>query len=135
MRSFALLCCFACTVFFHGLAQKKVLDASVYNDWKKIGDLHLTPDGKYSIYTITPHRGDGYLYIVNNETGKKDSIARGSAPQISGFSNFVAFKITPGFDTLHRVELDKVPKDKWPKDSLGIWLFGSDSLIKIAMVN
>lgn len=133
MRSF-LFCLFACACFFTALGQKKVLDASVYNDWKKIGDLQLTPDGKYSIYTITPHRGDGYLYIVDNETGKKDSIARGTSPQISGLSNFVAFKITPGFDTLRRVELDKVAKDKWPKDSLGIWLFGSDSLIKIAKV-
>lgn len=116
------------------LAQKKTIDASVYNDWKKIGDLQLSPDGAYSVYTIKPHRGDGFLYIINNQTGKKDSIARATEPVFSGASNFLAFKITPGFDTLRNCELKKINKEKWPKDSLGIWLFPSDSLVKIAKV-
>ncbi len=112
-------------------AQKKIIDPSVYNDWKRIGDVQISSNGQYSAYTIKPHQGDGYLFIVNNKTGEKDSIFRGIDPQFSGTSNYVAFKITPGFDTLRKVELKKVPKDKWPKDSLGIWILGKDSLIKM----
>jgi hypothetical protein len=49
-----------------GFGQKKVIDPGVYNDWNRIGDIQLSPDGKYSAYTIRPFRGDGYLFIVNN---------------------------------------------------------------------
>lgn len=117
-----------------GMAQKKTIQPEIYNDWKKIGDLLLSPDGKYSTYTIKPHQGDGFLYLINNETGKKDSIARGIEPQFSGLSNFLAFKITPGFDTLRNCELSKINKDKWPKDTLAIWLLEKDSLIRIPKV-
>ena len=132
MRCSLLICLFF-TSFF-GFGQKKVLDATVYNDWKRVGDVQISPDGNYSAYTIRPHRGDGYLYLVNNLTGKKDSVVRGIEPQFSGKSTYLVFKITPGFDTLRNSELNKVAKDKWPKDTLGIWLLASDSLVKIPKV-
>lgn len=116
------------------IAQKKVLDHTVYNGWKKVGDVKVSDNGKYSAYTIKPHRGDGYLYIVNNETGRKDSIFRGIGPVFSGDNSFLAFKITPGFDTLRKNELNKVKKDKWPKDSLGIYLLESSTLKKYEKV-
>lgn len=110
--------------------QKKVLDHTVYNDWKRVGDVKISNDGKYSAYTVKPHRGDGYLFIVNNETGRKDSVFRAINPVFSGSSDFIAFKITPGFDTLRNSELNKVKKDKWPKDSLGIFILESGVLKK-----
>lgn len=133
LLQFISLAC-ALHLTFSAFSQKKAIDATVYNDWKKIGDVQLSPDGTYSVYTIKPHRGDGFLYIINNQNGKKDSIARGTEPVFSGTSNFLAFKITPGFDTLRSCELKKINKEKWPKDSLGIWLLSSDSLVKIAKV-
>lgn len=115
-------------------AQKKVIDHTVYNDWKKIESQIISNDGNYVSYIIKPHRGDGFLYIYNQNTGKLDSIARGVKHQFSGNSNFMIFKITPGFDTLRKCELEKVDKAKWPKDTLAIYLFGTDSLIKIPNV-
>lgn len=120
--------------FLPGLSQKKELDATVYNDWKRIGEIQLSNDGKFSAYTIKPHRGDGYLYIVNNETGRRDSVFRGVDPQFSASSSYLVFRITAGFDTLRKLELDKVKKDKWPKDQLGIWFLRNDSLAKIPNV-
>jgi hypothetical protein len=91
----------------------------------------LSKDGKYTTYTISPHRGDGYLYIVNNSTGKKDSVFKGEDAVFSGDVSFVAFKITPGFDTLRACELKKISKEKYPKDSLGVYFLSNDSLIKV----
>ncbi len=113
------------------IAQKKVIDHTVYNGWKKIGDTKISADGKFSVYTIKPHRGDGYLYIVNNQTGAKDSIFRAVNPLISGDQKYVAFKITPGFDTLRNCELKSIKKEKWPKDSLGIYFFETKKITKI----
>jgi len=119
---------------FFSFAQKKIIDHTVYNDWKSISNILLSNDGKYSVFRIKPLRGDGYLYIVNNLTGKRDSIARAYNPMISGKSSFVAFKITPGFDTLRKCELNKVKKDKWPKDSLGVYLFEKDTILKFPKI-
>lgn len=121
-------------VFTSSFAQKKIIDHTVYNAWKRVGDVKISPNGNFSVYTIKPHRGDGFLYIVNHQTGKKDSIARGVNPVFSSQNEFVAFKINPGFDTLRKCELNKVKKDKWPKDSLAIFLFNNDSLVKIPKV-
>ena len=93
---------------FFNFAQKKIIDHTAYNDWKSISSILLSNNGKYSVFRIKPLRGDGYLCIVNNLTGKRDSIARAYNPMISGKSSFVAFKITPGFDTLRKCELNKV---------------------------
>lgn len=115
---------------FQALGQKKVLGPEVYNSWNRIGDVQLSQDGKFSVYSVKPYRGDGFLYVVNLETGKKDSIARGYEPKFDESGSFVVFKIHPGFDTLRKVELAKVNKEKWPKDSLGIWNVSNGSLTK-----
>lgn len=110
--------------------QKKILGPEVYNDWKKISEVNLSNDGKYAAYTIKPHRGDGYLYLVNIETGKKDSVARGVEPVFSDNSAFLIFKITPVFDTLRNMELRKVSKEKMPKNTLAVWNLAKDSVVK-----
>lgn len=111
-------------------AQKKILGPEVYNSWNRIADIQLSQDGKFAVYSVKPYRGDGFLFAVNLETGEKDSVARGYDPKFEGTGNVISFKIHPGFDTLRKVELAKVAKDKWPKDSLGIWFLSQDSLVK-----
>ncbi len=115
---------------FQSFGQKKILSPEVYNSWNRIGDMQLSQDGKFSVYSVKPYRGDGFLYLVNLETGKKDSVARGYEPKFDESGSFVVFKIHPGFDTLRKVELAKVNKEKWPKDSLGIWYVSDGSLTK-----
>ena len=48
-------------VFFVGLqafGQKKILGPEVYNSWNRVGDVKLSPDGKFSAYSVKPYRGD-----------------------------------------------------------------------------
>ena len=115
-------------LFFSFIAfnQKKVIDHKTYNNWKKLDAQSISNDGNYVSYTIKPFRGDGYLYLYNTKTSKLDSFPRGYKQQFSSNSNFIVFLITAGFDTLRKCELNKIDKEKWPKDSLGIYLFETD---------
>lgn len=128
MKNIFLFC--SILVSYTSIAQKKEIDHTVYNSWNRISEIQLSSSGTYTAYTIKPHRGDGYLYVVNNLTGKKDSVFRGTNPQFSGEETHLIFSISPGFDTLRTCELNKIKKDKWPKDSLGIWNLETQKLIK-----
>ena len=115
-------------------SQKKVIDHTIYNDWRKTEAQNISNDGNYISYEINPHRGDGFLYVYNSSTSKTDSFPRGKEAKFGTNNNYLVFKITPGFDTLRNCELNKVDKKKWPKDTLGIYVFAKDSLIKIPLL-
>ncbi len=115
-------------------SQKKELNPSVYDAWKKLEHEQISSMGNTVTYEITPLKGDGYLYIYNNLTKIKDSIPRGTQAKISFDGEYVVFKITPSYDTLRKVELKKIKKDKWPKDSLGIFHVSSRKLEKISSI-
>ncbi len=117
-----------------GLCQKKVLDHTVYNDWKHIANEILSPKGNYAAFEVDPHRGDGYLVLHNLNTNSSDSFPRAVNPRFSYNEKFVSFLIRPGFDTLRTCELQKIDRKKWPKDTLGIYFFERDTLIKIPEV-
>ena len=117
---------------FFSWSQKKVIDHTIYNDWKKIDNALISANGRYVAYEINPLQGDGFLFLYDQETGKKDSFPRAKEAQFSFLNDFLVFKITPGFDTLRNCELNKIDKKKWPKDTLGIYVFASDSLTKVA---
>ncbi len=102
-------------------AQKKQLDHTVYNDWKSLSSTSISKDGRFVSYTIDPHRGDGYLYLYDNQTSVLDSFFRGSQAQFSEDNDFFVFKKSAGFDTLRQCELKKIDKKKWPKDSLFVY--------------
>jgi dipeptidyl aminopeptidase/acylaminoacyl peptidase len=119
---------------FNSIAQKQVIDHNAYDGWKKIENAILSNDGRYVSYEITPHRGDGFIYLYDSEKDKLDSLPRGKGARFSHDGKLLVFKITPGFDTLRTCELDKVDKKKWPKDTLGVWLLEKDSLIKFAKI-
>jgi len=122
---------FLLNVAFSAFSQeKKIIDHTIYNDWKSLNNAQISNDGKYIAYQIDPHQGDGILCIYNTVSGKTDSIPRAERASFSGESNYIAFKITPGYDTLRTCELKKVKKTDWPKDSLGIYVFANDSLKK-----
>ena len=115
---------------FFQFAQEKIIDHTAYNDWKRIGEISISSDGNYSVYSINPYKGDGFLYVVNNLTGKKDSIARGKNPAFTYDGSILVFKIAPKQEALRKAELDKQKKEKWPKDSLAILFLKNDSLVK-----
>tara|TARA_Y100000385_G_C13107740_1_gene649409 strand:- start:4226 stop:7006 length:2781 start_codon:yes stop_codon:yes gene_type:complete len=115
--------------------QKKIIDHTAYNDWNSLSRHQVSNDGNFVTYQIKPHRGDGHLFIYDVKNNKLDSIPRAKYAQISGESSYVAFKITPTFDSLRTCELEEIEKKDWPKDSLGIYIFSTGELIKYERVS
>lgn len=111
-----------------------VIDYTVYDTWKKNEHQLVSTNGRFVSYEINPHRGDGWLYVYDIQTAKTDSFSRGKDAAFSFNSDYLVFKITPGFDTLRTCELKKIDKKKWPKDTLAIYLLELDSLIKIPLL-
>lgn len=121
-------------ISFIAFNQKKVIDHTTYNEWKKIESQVISNDGNLIAYHVTPLKGDGKVYVYDVKTGKTDSIVRAQKPVFMENSKVLVFKIHPGYDTLRNCELKKIDKIKWPKDSLGIYFIDNDSLVKIPAV-
>ncbi len=99
---------------------KKPLDFSVYDGWKSLSKQVLSDDGRWVSYEINPQDGDGFIYLYNVQSGALDSIARGQSASFSADGHFWAFQIKAQKDTVRQLELNKVKKDKFPKDTLYI---------------
>src|SRR5690606_20683578 len=94
----------------------------------------VSPSGKYITYEIQPHKGDTYLYWYNTETEKSDSVLRAKNASFSMDETFLVYTIEAGYDTLRKVELEKIDKKKWPKDSLAVYSFQTGKTVKISNV-
>jgi len=114
----------------YGQSSKKPLDHTVYESWKDIRNSIISPDGKWISYEIRPQQGDGFLYLVNIESGEKDSISRGTGQSFSFHSDFLVFKIKPQHLVIRQAKKDKKKKDEMPRDSLGIWIISSGEIMK-----
>lgn len=133
IKNYILFAIFICTTI-GASAQKKVIDHTAYDGWKSLKNDKISSSGKYITYEIAPLKGDTYLYIYNTETGEKDSIIRAKNAKFSVDEKFIVYTIEAGYDTLRKVELDKVDKKKWPKDSLAIYDLNTKSIQKFANV-
>ncbi len=112
-------------------AQKHAINENDYLDWKRISNQKISEKGEILSYSIDQLKGDSYLYIQQTSPFKVDSFERASDFETSRNNNFAVFKISPGYDTLRKVKLKKIKKAKWPKDTLGIYDFTNNKLIKV----
>ena len=112
-------------------SDKKVLTHSVYDSWKDLTRPLISDNGEWVAFEINPQKGDGFLHYLNLRSQSRDSIARGLEAQFSSSSDLIVFKIKQPENKLHKLKLAKTKKDDLPKDSLGIFLLKTDSLIRI----
>jgi dipeptidyl aminopeptidase/acylaminoacyl peptidase len=116
------------------IAQKKPLDHSVYDGWQSLGERAISSNGKFVAYTVNPQEGDGMLVIQAFDNSFKKEIPRGYNVTITEDNRFAIFKIRPFFKDTREARIKKKKPDDMPKDSLAIFEFGKDSIIKIARV-
>ncbi len=113
-------------------AQKKVIDHRVYNSWNSLKNQSISTSGSFVTYEINPHQGDGKMNIYNSEDKVNVEIAKGRNAVFSHNEKIIAFSIPAGYDTLRYMNLNKIDKEKWIKDTLGIYFTEEDSLVKIS---
>ena len=135
MRKYALLIlAFSLTATVAATSQtldKKVLTHAVYDSWKELAKPALSADGKWVSYEVNPQKGDGWLHLQNLQSLKHDSLPRGLEAVFSSSSDLAVFKIKQPEKLLHKLKLAKTKKEDLPKDTLGIWLLATDSVVKV----
>jgi dipeptidyl aminopeptidase/acylaminoacyl peptidase len=75
--------------------QPRILNLEDYPRWSRIGNVALSPDGVWMAYSYEPLDGDGTLYVRNLDNAQVHEAARGSGPQFSDDSRWVAFMVSP----------------------------------------
>ena len=123
------------TLSFNLQAQnKRPMTVDDTKTWNRISNKIISPNGNYVAYRIAPNKGDGNLFLYNDSNKSTLKFERGKNAKLGFDNNLLIFKIEPQADSLRQKKLDKVKKDKLPKDSLGIYFFDKDSLIKVEKV-
>lgn len=110
---------------------KKPLTHSVYDSWKELAKPAVSANGEWVTYEINPQKGDGFLHLYQLQTGKHDSLPRGTEAVFSSTSDLLVFKIKQPEAVVRKNKVTKTKKEDLPKDSLGIWLLAADSTVKI----
>ena len=110
--------------------EKKALSHSDYDSWNELVKSNISDDGGMVSYEVNPQEGDGHLWLHDLEKNEKRSFARGGDAAFSPTGKFMAFRIRPQHDSVRQAKLAGRKKDDLPQDSLGIWMAGTDSLIR-----
>jgi len=114
--------------------QKKKIDHTTYDEWNHLEGISQSKEGDLVVFQTQPLEGDGVLTIQNLKADRKQLVPRGVKPKIARNNAIVSFLISPQHDTLRKLQLDGVKKNKLPKDSLGIYFVAKDSIAKIPNV-
>lgn len=108
-------------ISFSIIAQTKIpLNHSVYDSWMNVEKANISNDGNYVSYQVDPQEGDGELFLYNTDSKLKSKFSRGYSAMFSPDSDVLIFKIKPQFDTIRKLKLKKVKKDKLPADSIAL---------------
>lgn len=124
---FLILLCVTSWTF----GQKIPLSHEHFDQWKKIQDHKLSDDGNWLTVETTPYRGDGKLVIRQLNGERIREIERGSGAVIGWQNKFFVAQIKPQYDSIRKLEIDKVKKEKWPKDTLWVWIVDADSTFTV----
>jgi dipeptidyl aminopeptidase/acylaminoacyl peptidase len=74
---------------------KKVLTIDDYARWRSIGQTSISPDGQWVTYAYSQREVDDSLFIKEVAGGEPATVVRGSDPEFSKDSRWVAYHINP----------------------------------------
>ena len=129
-KSFLIVLISFLSIFYAQGQEKKPLDFSVYDGWNYLEDKGISNDGDWVFYEVNPYKGDGRLTLWSANDNEKHNFPRGTRARVAPTSDYMAFIISPFRDTVRQMKLDEVSDEKLPKDSLGIYVFEDDLMIR-----
>ena len=92
------------------IAQKHAVGEKDYRTWKKISSQRISDDGSVISYMTEPLLGDAYQYLHQSKINRLDSFERGGGLSLTQDNGYALFKISPGYDTIRSLKLEKVKK-------------------------
>lgn len=131
MRTTLLCLALLCSFILHAQTKKKI-DATAYNQWSTIRNYAISAKGNAVYYETSFLEGDGKLYFINKRINTTKHFPRAKRSTFANNDEALVFLIEPQYDTIRKLKLNETPKDKLPKDSLGVFNIDKDTLIKFA---
>ena len=114
--------------------EKIPLTHSVYDSWKSVSNFKISNNGEKVLYRINPQIGDSCLVLKDTDGKLIGKIHRGGKAYFNYTSDFLVCKVNQFRDTVRNLKLKKTKAEKLPKDSLAIWVFNEDKLLKFPRV-
>lgn len=110
--------------------EKRALTPADMPGWHNLKSAKISNNGKWVMYEVNPNVGDGILHLKNPDKGFEKMFNRGYSAKFSPQNNYLVFWIKPQLDSLRKMKLDEVSKSKMPSDTLAIYVFDQDTLMK-----
>jgi dipeptidyl aminopeptidase/acylaminoacyl peptidase len=101
-------------------AQKKPLTHDVYDSWKSIGLMQLSPNGQWLAYTITPQEGDSVAHVKSTSGSTTYKFDRGTNIRFTSDSKFLVATIVPTRAENKEADAKKLKPEDRPKNKLYI---------------
>ncbi len=114
--------------------QKKILNHSDFDLWSTIKDEAIAPDGNHVLYSLEKGEKDHFFKVQDAKGNFVLEYDRGQKGQFTYDSQYAVFTIKTWKDSVMAMKKRKVKKDKLPKDSLGIFHLGNQTLSKVGNV-
>ncbi len=131
-KAITFLALFTLPIFLLGQqVPKRVMDHSVFNEWRFIKNEKISNDGQWVVYDLTIEEHDPELVIRSADQNTEWRFPRGAKGQFSNDSRYVFFTIHPPVDSVKTMRRKKVKKDKLPTDTLAIFNLATQEVERI----
>jgi dipeptidyl aminopeptidase/acylaminoacyl peptidase len=123
-------------IFQSALAQdKKLISQDAYFEWTSIGSQHISTNGNYIWYSKKHLWANDTIEVIDNTNNKTLTFGRAKSLQMDFNEQFAAYTIVNDYDSTKKLELDDVPRKKWPQDTTVILSFKNDTSTRFTDVD
>ncbi len=115
--------------------EKKVISFDEMLSWRSIDKSAITNDGNFVVYEMAPLKGNSVVIIHNTKANTNDTLIRAKNFSLSPDGSFIIAVKTPPYEVLRQAKIDKLDKDKTPKDSTIIYNFITKKIITLPVAD